>query len=69
MIFSLFVAAIFYDTGFQNEGGLEGKVDVDANEFVKAQQTFYAGMQMYGGLFFVTVNLFMGNFFNSILTF
>lgn len=28
-IFSLIMAAIFYNIGFHNEGGLEGKVDGD----------------------------------------
>ena len=69
VIFSLIVAAIFYKTGFQNPGGLEGKVDENANQYVRAQQLFYAGMQVFGALFFITTNLFMGNFFNSILVF
>ena len=30
LVFSFIVLSIFWDIGFQNEGGLDGKVDFDA---------------------------------------
>ena len=37
--------------------------------FNQKQQLFTAAMEMFGGLYFMTMNAFMGNFFNSILLF
>jgi len=69
VIFSLVVLAIFFQIGFHNEGGLDEKVDEDAPENRRAQQLFYAGMEVLGCLFFQAVNMFMGNMFNAILVF
>ena len=47
---------------YNNEGGTEGKVDLDGPEYIKINQLNYASMQVFGGLFFFAINTFMGNF-------
>ena len=63
------MAAIFYNIGFHNEGGLDGKVDESLPEKRQQQQLFYSGMELFGAFFFAAVNFFMGNMFNAILVF
>lgn len=69
VIFSLITAAIFNNIGFHNKDGLNEKVTEKRDSFSGQRQLFYAGMQVYGTIFFLSMNNFMGSFFNSILVF
>ena len=70
------VLCVFSNIGFHNEGSEVEKFTVadrdSANYLLKAKyyrQLFEASMEVYGGLFFITVNTFMGNLFNTLLVF
>lgn len=60
---------IFNDLGFHHANGLEGKVDVGKTDKTYYAKLFRSGMELYGGLFFVGTNVFMGNLMNTILVF
>lgn len=60
---------IFNHLGFHNANGLEGKVDVEKTHKTYYAKLFRSGMELYGGLFFVGTNVFMGNLMNTILVF
>ena len=69
VMFALVTASIFHNTGINNQGDLEGKIDPSTSMFNQKQQLFTAAMEMFGGLYFMAMNAFMGNFFNAILLF
>lgn len=69
VIFAVIVAMIFNDLGFHHPNGLEGKVDVEKTDKTYYAKLFRSGMELYGGLFFVGTNVFMGNLMNTILVF
>lgn len=71
--FSLIVAAVFSGIGFHNEDGLVGKIDADIlanpNSPKYRMKLFGSVMEVYGAIYFVSINQFMGNFMNVILVF
>jgi len=62
---------VFWQVGFQNEGGLEDKVTAnkDTDPLLYASQLNFAAFNLYSTIFFLCINTFMGNFFNTLIVF
>ena len=60
---------IFSGLGFHNGDDINSKVDMAGDAFTRQRQLTYASLQVFGALFFVTMNMFMGNFFNALMVF
>ena len=71
IFFALMMICVFTGIGFQNEGGLDDKVTADkATEPLKyAAQLNFAAFDFYSASYFLTINTFMGNFFNTLIVF
>lgn len=65
------MTCVFSGIGFQNEGGLEGKVTAkeDENPRLYRRELQFAAFNFYSAMFFLTINTFMGNFFNTLIVF
>mmetsp|Transcript_21772 Transcript_21772/g.33628 ORF Transcript_21772/g.33628 Transcript_21772/m.33628 type:complete len:165 (+) Transcript_21772:1108-1602(+) len=67
VFFAVLIAIIFNKVGFHND---DQELIVDTgNPQVFQNQVFYQAMQVYGAFFFLTVNTFMMNLFNTLLVF
>lgn len=71
VFFAIMMIFVFTDIGFQNEGGLEGKVTADPkkNPGVYNQQLFAAAYQFFGACSFLCINTMFNNAFNTLLVF
>ena len=67
VFFGIIIALIFNNVGFHNDGSIGDRVDTSAPIYVQTQQYFYMAIQQLGAFFFISINMFMANFFNSIL--
>lgn len=67
VFFSIIISLIFNNVGYHNDGSIGDRVDTTQPVYVQAQQYFYMAIQQLGAFFFISINMFMANFFNSIL--
>lgn len=65
------MTAVFAGVGFQNEGGLDDKVTADktTDPLLYRSQLQFAAFSFYSATFFLCINTFMGNFFNTLIVF